>query len=175
MNNTTVGLVSFTCGLGIGAFGMYISMTKKFEEELNAEIENIKVYYEDKVKEIEDRANNFYEAYTDEINVADGASYITADMCKRMLRARGAFNNEVKKAFDILQGENAYSWKDKKDAFKIIYEKTNLVATKYTAYGFREHTTNGSKVSNLTVPYYSNRKVLSIKFYLQLHILSPDR
>lgn len=110
---------------------------------------------EDKVKEIEDRANNFYEAYTDEINVADGASYITADMCKRMLRARGAFNNDVKKAFDILQGENAYSWKDKKDAFKIIYEKTNLVATKYTAYGFREHTTNGSKVSNLTVPYYN--------------------
>ena len=52
MNNTTVGLVSFTCGLGIGAFGMYISMTKKFEEELNAEIENIKVYYEDKVKEM---------------------------------------------------------------------------------------------------------------------------
>ena len=110
---------------------------------------------EDRVKKIEDRANDFYEAYTDEINVADGASYITADMCKRMLRARGAYNNDVAKAFDILQGENAYSWQDKKDAFKLIYEKTNLVTTKYTAYGFRDHTTNGNKASNLAVPYYN--------------------
>ena len=110
---------------------------------------------EDRVKKIESRANDFYEAYTDEINVADGASYITADMCKRMLRARGAYTNDVKKAFDVLQGENAYSWQDKKDAFKLIYEKTNLVATKYTAYGFRDHTTNGNKASSLSVPYYN--------------------
>jgi hypothetical protein len=57
---------------------------------------------EDRVKAIEDRAKAFYNAYTGDINVADGASYITADMCKRMLRARGAYTNDVAKAFKIL-------------------------------------------------------------------------
>lgn len=110
---------------------------------------------EDAVKKIETRANNFYEAYTGGINVADGASYITADMCKRMLRARGALTNDVAKAINILESSNKYSWMDQKDAYKLIYEKVNLVTTKYTAYGFRDHTTNGKKVSNLSVPYYN--------------------
>ena len=110
---------------------------------------------EDAVKKIEARANNFYEAYTGGINVADGASYITADMCKRMLRARGALTNDVAKAINILESSNKYSWMDQKDAYKLIYDKVNLVTTKYTAYGFRDHTTNGKKVSNLSVPYYN--------------------
>lgn len=110
---------------------------------------------EDAVKKIEDRANNFYKAYTSGINVADGASYITADMCKRMLRARGALTNDVAKAINILESADKYSWMDQKDAYKLIYEKVNLVTTKYTAYGFRDHTTNGKKVSNLSVPYYN--------------------
>ena len=110
---------------------------------------------EDAVKKIETRANNFYEAYTGGINVADGASYITADMCKRMLRARGALTNDVAKAINILESSNKYSWMDRKDAYKLIYDKVNLVTTKYTAYGFRDHTTNGKKVSNLSVPYYN--------------------
>lgn len=110
---------------------------------------------EDAVKKIETRANNFYEAYTGGINVADGASYITADMCKRMLRARGALTNDVAKAINILESSNKYSWMDQKDAYKLIYDKVNLVTTKYAAYGFRDHTTNGKKVSNLSVPYYN--------------------
>lgn len=110
---------------------------------------------EDAVKKIEDRANNFYKAYTSGINVADGASYITADMCKRMLRARGALTNDVAKAINILESSDKYSWMDQKEAYKLIYEKVNLVTTKYTAYGFRDHTTNGKKVSNLSVPYYN--------------------
>lgn len=110
---------------------------------------------EDAVKKIESRANNFYEAYTGGINVADGASYITADMCKRMLRARGALTNDVAKAINILESSDKYSWMDQKDAYKLIYDKVNLVTTKYTAYGFRNHTTNGKKVSNLSVPYYN--------------------
>lgn len=131
-----------------------------FSDVDNILIENVRAKLvkqigEDKVKDIESRAQNFYDAYTDGINVADGASYITADMCKRMLRARGAYTKDVAKAFDILQGEGAYSWQDKRDAYKAIYDKTNLVATKYTAYGFRNHTTNGNTASNLCVPYYN--------------------
>ena len=110
---------------------------------------------EDAIKKIEARANNFYEAYTGGINVADGASYITADMCKRMLRARGALTNDVAKAINILESSDKYSWMDQKDAYKLIYDKVNLVTAKYTAYGFRDHTTNGKKVSDLAVPYYN--------------------
>ena len=117
---------------------------------------------EDAVNKIEDRALKFYQAYLkdksinqDGINVADGASYITADMCKRMLRARGALTNDVAKAINILESADKYSWMDQKDAYKLIYDKVNLVTTKYTAYGFRDHTTNGKKVSNLSVPYYN--------------------
>lgn len=110
---------------------------------------------EDAVKKIETRANNFYKAYTGGINVADGASYITADMCKRMLRSRGALFGDVAKAINILESSDKYSWMDQKNAYDLIYNKVNLVTTKYTAYGFRDHTTNGKKVSNLAVPYYN--------------------
>ena len=110
---------------------------------------------EDAVKKIETRANNFYKAYTGGINVADGASYITADMCKRMLRSRGALFGDVAKAINILESSDKYSWMDQKDAYDLVYNKVNLVTTKYTAYGFRDHTTNGKKVSNLSVPYYN--------------------
>ena len=72
-----------------------------------------------------------------------------------MLRARGALTNDVAKAINILESSNKYSWMDQKDAYKLIYDKVNLVTTKYTAYGFRDHTTNGKKVSNLSVPYYN--------------------
>lgn len=117
---------------------------------------------EDAVKKIEDRALKFYQAYLkdksikqDGINVADGASYITADMCKRMLRSRGALFGDVAKAINILESSDKYSWMDQKNAYDLIYNKVNLVTTKYTAYGFRDHTTNGKKVSNLAVPYYN--------------------
>jgi hypothetical protein len=74
-----------------------------------------------------------------------------------MLRMRGAYNGEVKKAFDILRSEDTkYSWLDKQDAYKTIYEATNIVTTKYTAYGFRDHTLNGDQVSDIAVAYYRN-------------------
>lgn len=109
----------------------------------------------DVVSRIEKNATSFYESYTSEINVADGASYITADMCKNLLRARGALNKDAVKAFEILEGGDKYSWQKKAQAYKQIYDKVNLVTTKYTAYGFRDHTANGNTCSNLTVPYYN--------------------
>lgn len=51
MNKTAVGLGAFVCGLGIGAVGMYVSMNKRFEEEMHNEVENLKEYYEHKVAE----------------------------------------------------------------------------------------------------------------------------
>lgn len=100
-------------------------------------------------------AKQFSDAYTKKINVADGAAYITDTMCENMLRKRGAYSG-VKKAFDILRSdETKYSWTKKAEAFKIIYDTVSIVATKYTAYGFRQHTLNGEIQSNLAVAYYN--------------------
>ena len=76
-------------------------------------------------------------------------------MCKNLLRMRGAFNGEVEEAFNILTGDQAYSWMDKKEAYNKIYDAVNIVTTKYTAYGFRTHTLNGDGVSDVAVPYYN--------------------
>ena len=101
-------------------------------------------------------AKQFSDAYTGGINVADGAAYITDTMCENMLRKRGAYSNEIKKAFDILRSdETKYSWVEKAEYFKTIYDTVSIVATKYTAYGFRPHTLNGETQSNLAVAYYN--------------------
>ena len=137
-------------------YGDLRGYSKVDDKDFNVEDELIKIIGKDKVEEIKNRARNFYLAYTKDINVADGASYISADFCKRLLRARGAFNNKIQKAFDILTGEDNYSWKDKRDAFDAIYNEVNFVTTKYTAYGFRDHTANGNNIEGgLAVPYYN--------------------
>jgi hypothetical protein len=85
-------------------------------------------------------AKKFSDGLKDDINVADGASYITADMCKNLLRMQGKYTNKVAKAFDILTNDDTkYSWLDKADAYKLVYSAVNIVATKYTAYGIRDH------------------------------------
>lgn len=103
-----------------------------------------------------EKGHQFYEAYTGGINVADGAAYITDQMCENLLRLRGgALTGRVKKAFDILRSGDKYSWMDKTEAYKDIYEAVNIVSTKYTAYGFRNHTLNGEDQSDVAVAYYN--------------------
>lgn len=100
-------------------------------------------------------AKRFSDGLKDDINVADGASYITADMCKNLLRMQGKYTNKVAKAFDILTNDDTkYSWMDKADAYKLVYSAVNIVATKYTAYGIHEHSINGNTASNVAVHYY---------------------
>lgn len=105
---------------------------------------------------VQKHVQQFTDSYAKEINVADGAAYITADMCKNLLRMRGAYNEKVKKAFDILTGDNTkYSWKDSVDAYKTIYDAVNIVTTKYTAYGFRSHNADKNNLTSIAVPYYN--------------------
>lgn len=101
-------------------------------------------------------AKKFSDGLKDDINVADGASYITADMCKNLLRMQGKYTNKVAKAFDILTNDDTkYSWLDKADAYKLVYSAVNIVATKYTAYGIRDHNQqDGSQASNVAIHYY---------------------
>jgi uncharacterized protein YutD len=102
-----------------------------------------------------ERGKQYAKSFTGGINVADGASYITADMCRDMLRMRGAYNNKVRKAFKILMSSTKYDWINIQDAYKTVYGALNIVPTKYTAYGFREHTLNGNNVSDVAVAYYN--------------------
>lgn len=94
--------------------------------------------------------------YTTGINVADGATFITDIMCEKLLRIRGAYTEEIAEIFEMLRNDDTkYSWKDRVDAYRKIYNTAALVNQKYSAYGFRSHNTNGQLSSNIAVPYYN--------------------
>ena len=105
-------------------------------------------------KAIKDAAS-YSDAYKSGINVADGAAYITADMCEKLLRMRGALSQNVVKAFEVLKGDDKYSWMEQSKAYKVIYNEVNIVTTKYTAYGFRNHELNEESQSSVAIPYYN--------------------
>lgn len=108
-----------------------------------------------KLEKADKDGKEFASMFDGGINVADGAAYITDTMCEHLLRMRGAYNNDVKAAFDILRSDQAISWKKSREAYKTIYDAVNLVTTKYTAYGFRNHVVNGNEESRISVPYYN--------------------
>ncbi len=107
------------------------------------------------VSNAEELSEKFAAAYDEDINVADGASYITANMCESLLRMRGQLTGKVKAAFDLLSGKEAGTWTSKVEAYNTVYEAVNIVTTKYTAYGFRDHTLNDEKMSDVCVAYYN--------------------
>ncbi len=100
-----------------------------------------------KVNENADKYASSLLGESGKINVADGASYITEDMCKNLLRMNGLFSEDVRKAFELLEDDNS-NWQSKKEATDLIYNKVAIVTTKYTAYGFRTHAITG-----VAVPY----------------------
>lgn len=132
----------------LGNDNAWIDAYDKPIEELTEFLEN-----HEKGKQMLDkaltRAKNFSNEFKDGINVADGAAYITDQMCENLLRLRGAYNNDVRKAFELLRDPKSNASK-RNDAYNIIYNTINIVSTKYTAYGFRDH-----DQSNIAVPYYN--------------------
>ena len=129
--------------------------TVGLEEPTDHQIKQIRKSL-DKAKSL---AHSFSDAYKGDINVADGASYITADMCEDLLRMRGQLTGKVKTAFDLLKGDQKYSWTSLADAYDTVYNAVNIVTTKYTAYGVRDHTLYNDKyngeVSDVAVTYYN--------------------
>ena len=100
-----------------------------------------------------DKFTNAYKKDDDNegINVADGASYITEDMCENLLRSRGAYDDDVKRAFQVLRDDDGTKFDSRTsyEAYRLIYERVQLVTTKYTAYGVRPH----PEIPNLPVTY----------------------
>lgn len=112
-------------------------LKKIWDDAYKLDIEEIKKALPEEIRnKAISLAKAFASAYDDGINVADGAAYITEDMCANLLRKRGAFTQEVKEAFDILKDESQ-PWVHKYEAYKKIFEATTIVTTKYTAYGTR--------------------------------------
>ena len=97
------------------------------------------------LQHVKESSKKFSDSLLNGINVADGAAYITEDMCANLLRMNGAYTDDVDRAFKILANE-ASSWIDQKEATDIIYKKVSLVTTKYTAYGIRQHAQTGAAI-----------------------------
>lgn len=102
-------------------------------------------------------------ALKEEINVADGAAYITPQMAKNLLRQRGRFTSKVKEAFDLLEGKRDEEGKiinvlSRKEAYDIV-EDAMLGAQKYSAYGYRIN----DDTDDIPVHYY-NKFALFVLF-----------
>lgn len=133
------------------------SWVEAYEKSVDELLNDDRLTDDDKkaLQKAAEKGHQFYEAYTGKINVADGAAYITDQMCENLLRLRGALTGRVKKAFDLLRSTDKYNWMDKQEAYNTIYDTVNIVSTKYTAYGFRDHTQNGEEESDVAVAYYN--------------------
>lgn len=101
------------------------------------------------LKNAEKKANDFKE----EIDVADGAAYVTDEMAEWMLRMVGSWDSKIERAFKILRGEEVdgkvYTSKDILELRQAYQDVLTTVIgnQKYTAYGFRF-------ANGIAAPYY---------------------
>lgn len=98
------------------------------------------------------------------VNVADGASYISDEMCERLLRAEGKFDNHMKYAFEVLNGLHGKDLLNKEGA-KLYKEILDVVigTQKYTATGFRtQHVEDGNGGHTLFSPYYNKTALFPV-------------
>ena len=104
------------------------------------------------------------------INVTDGAAYISPIMTKQLLRMRGAYTSDVKEAFEYLEGkkrDNKYvnPLKDSQ-AYQVI-TKALLGAQKYTAYGYRtDPRLDSDKAGSVMIHYYDKFALFPLFEYM---------
>lgn len=78
-------------------------------------------------------------------NVTDGASFISANFAKKLLKAQGAWNHKIAKAFDRLISDKEQDIHQILNDWEVFNEVfTQVIGTqKYTAVGFRTENVNG--------------------------------
>lgn len=108
---------------------------------------------EDIYKMLEKNATKKASDFMSDIDVADGAAYVTDEMAEWLLRMVGSWDSKVERAFKILRGEEVdgkvYTTKDiltLQQAYKDVLT-TVIGNQKYTAYGFRF-------ANGIASPYY---------------------
>ena len=113
-------------------------------------IQEIEKIYPESVKIAKQAAKVEVEGYKEGINVADAAVYISPNMTRDLLRMRGVWSPEIKKAFEILtNGDTANLW----DSDPKLYAEANKVilnAMKYMAFG-----TRFNEIPGLGIPYFN--------------------
>ena len=113
-------------------------------------IQEIEKIYPESVKIAKQAAKVEVEGYKEGINVADAAVYISPNMTRDLLRMRGVWSPEIKKAFEILTNEDtANLW----DSDPKLYAEANKViinAMKYMAFG-----TRFNEIPGLGIPYFN--------------------
>lgn len=93
-------------------------------------------------------------AALEDVNVADGASYVSDKMCENLLREVGSWNKDIEAAFKILRAEpidgKTYTTEEimsQTEAYQKVL--TTVIGTqKYTAYGYRFQ-------GGVAIPYYN--------------------
>lgn len=121
-----------------------------WDEVKNLSIKEIEEKYPEEVKMARAAAKKDVAGYKKEINVADAAVYISPKMAENLLRMRGVWSYDIKRAFDILTNpETADKWESDPN----LYAQANKVvlnAMKYVAFG-----TRFDEIPGLGIPYFN--------------------
>lgn len=113
-------------------------------------IQEIEKIYPESVKIAKQAAKVEVESYKEGINVADAAVYISPNMTRDLLRMRGVWSPEIKKAFEILTNEDTASLWDSDPKLYAEANKVILNAMKYMAFG-----TRFNEIPGLGIPYFN--------------------
>lgn len=113
-------------------------------------IQEIEKIYPESVKIAKQVAKAEVEGYKGGINVADAAVYISPNMTRDLLRMRGVWSPEIKKAFEILTNEDTANLWDSDPKLYAEANKVILNAMKYMAFG-----TRFNEIPGLGIPYFN--------------------
>lgn len=121
-----------------------------WDEVKNLSVKGIEEKYPEEVKMARAAAKKDVAGYKKEINVTDAAVYISPKMAENLLRMRGVWSYDIKRAFDILTNpETADKW----ESDPKLYAQANKVvlnAMKYVAFG-----TRFDEIPGLGIPYFN--------------------
>lgn len=120
----------------------------------NATIEQLERDYPELKELAKIKSDEVSEAYNKKIDVADGAAYITDEMCEMLLRMVGKYSKDVEQAFDILRGRKKANYLQEAEAYRKVLT-TVIGSQKYTAFGRRLQ-------NNVSVPYYNKMALFPI-------------
>lgn len=113
-------------------------------------IQEIEKIYPESVKIAKQAAKAEVEGYKGGINVADAAVYISPNMTRDLLRMRGVWSPEIKKAFEILTNEDTANLWDSDPKLYAEANKVILNAMKYMAFS-----TRFNEIPGLGIPYFN--------------------
>ena len=121
-----------------------------WNEVKDLSIQEIEKIYPESVKIAKQAAKVEIEGYKEGINVADAAVYISPNMTRDLLRMRGVWSPEIKKAFEILTNEDTANLWDSDPKLYAEANKVILNAMKYMAFG-----TRFNEIPGLGIPYFN--------------------